>query len=87
MKSDIPASQPESILIIGPSWVGDMIMAQSLFILLKKHNPNAKIDVMAPGWSGALLERMPEIRDFIDMPVGHGRLQLKERYKLDKSLR
>ena len=87
MKPDTPSSQPDSILIIGPSWVGDMIMAQSLFILLKHQNPNAQIDVMAPGWSGALLERMPEIRHFIDMPVGHGRLQLKERYKLGKSLR
>ena len=76
-----------SILIIGPSWVGDMIMAQSLFMLLKQHNPEVQIDVMAPGWSGALLERMPEVRDFIDMPVGHGRLQLKLRYQLGKALR
>lgn len=80
------------ILIIGPSWVGDMIMAQSLFMLLKQHGsefsgPDVQIDVMAPGWSGALLERMPEVANFINMPVGHGSLQLKQRYQLGKSLR
>jgi heptosyltransferase-2 len=75
------------ILIIGPSWVGDMIMAQSLFIVLKQDNPNVQIDVMAPTWSSALLERMPEVTDIIDMPLGHGQLQLKERYQLGKSLR
>ena len=75
------------ILIIGPSWVGDMIMAQSLFMILKQQNPDVQIDVMAPGWSGALLERMPEVTNFIDMPVGHGHLQLKQRYQLGQSLR
>ena len=30
------------ILIIGPSWVGDMVMAQSLFISLKQIVPDVK---------------------------------------------
>lgn len=78
---------PHRILIIGPSWVGDMIMAQSLFIILKKLYPEVKIDVMAPAWSRALLERMPEVNRTLDMPLGHGALQLKTRYQLGKSLR
>ncbi len=81
------ASEQDRILIIGPSWVGDMVMAQSLFIALKQQNPVAQIDVMAPPWSNALLERMPEVTDVIDMPLGHGQLQLKLRYQLGKSLR
>ncbi|MCK5648464.1 MAG: lipopolysaccharide heptosyltransferase II, partial [Gammaproteobacteria bacterium] len=77
----------DKILIIGPSWVGDMIMAQSLFILLKKlADTDIQIDVMAPSWSGALLERMPQVSQFLDMPLGHGQLQLKARYQLGKSL-
>ncbi len=75
------------ILIIGPSWVGDMIMAQSLFMVLKQQNPKTQIDVMAPSWSGALLERMPEITQLIDIPLGHGQLQLSHRYQLGKLLR
>ncbi len=74
------------ILIIGPSWVGDMVMAQSLFILLEQQYPDCQIDVMAPQWSGALLERMPQISEFIPMPLGHGTLQLKMRYQLGRSL-
>ncbi len=80
-------SSPDKILVIGPSWVGDMVMAQSLFITLKQQNPEVQIDVMAPPWSNALLERMPEVSDVIDMPLGHGQLQLKLRYQLGKYLR
>jgi len=74
-------------LIIGPSWVGDMVMAQSLFKILKQQHPQQQIDVMAPAWSNALLERMPEVTGVLEMPFGHGQLQLKQRYQLGKSLR
>ncbi len=63
-----------------------MVMAQSLFMILKKHNPNLNIDVLAPNWSEPLLDRMPEVRDSITMPVGHGKLQLGLRYKIGKQL-
>jgi len=72
-------STADHILIIGPSWVGDMIMAQSLFIVLQKNYPAAKIDVLAPAWSAALLARMPQINETITMPVGHGKLELSKR--------
>ncbi len=75
------------ILIVGPSWVGDMVMAQSLFMELKQQNPDVIIDVLAPVWSRPLLERMPEVRASIDMPAGHGQLLLKERYQLGQSLK
>ena len=39
------------ILIIGPAWIGDMVMAQVLFMLLKQDHPNATIDVIAPEWT------------------------------------
>ncbi|WP_067515519.1 lipopolysaccharide heptosyltransferase II [Endozoicomonas ascidiicola] len=74
-------------LIVGPSWVGDMVMAQTLFIALKQQHPEAIIDVLAPAWSLPIIERMPEVRRGIDMPLGHGKLGLKERYALGKSLR
>ncbi|MDG9669167.1 lipopolysaccharide heptosyltransferase II [Hahella sp. CR1] len=76
-----------NILIIGPSWVGDMVMAQSLFKVLVRLYPNAQIDVLAPGWSRPILEAMPEVRDAIDMPVDHGKLMLKARRELAVSLK
>lgn len=75
------------ILVVGPSWVGDMVMAHSLFQLLKKRNPGGVIDVLAPAWSRPLLERMPEVRRAIDMPVGHGELNLGARWRLGRSLK
>lgn len=75
------------ILIVGPSWVGDMVMAQSLFIALQARHADAQIEVLAPAWSRPILEAMPEVSATIDMPVGHGALNLGVRYKLARSLR
>lgn len=72
------------ILIIGPSWVGDMVMAQGLFIALKQRHPKATIDVLAPSWSNALLERMPQVNKSIVMPLGHGQLDLGMRWRLGR---
>lgn len=75
------------ILIIGPSWVGDMVMAQCLFKLLKEHYPEATLDVLSPAWTFSILAKMPEISRAIEMPMAHGELNLRARYKLAKELR
>ena len=79
--------QKMNILIIGPSWVGDMMMSHSLYQQLKIQYPNCNIDVMAPNWCKPLLARMPEVRKAIEMPLGHGAFELGMRYHLGKSLR
>ena len=73
------------ILVVGPSWVGDMVMAQSLFKALKQRGA-CDIDVLAPGWSLPILERMPEVRRGVVMPLGHGEFDLAKRRQLGKSL-
>lgn len=75
------------ILVVGPSWVGDMVMAQSLFITLKNASPDCQIEVLAPAWSLALLERMPEVDKAIAMPLSHGQFGFFDRIKLGKKLR
>lgn len=77
----------DRILVVGPSWVGDMVMAQSLFITLKQAQPECQIDVLAPTWSFPLLERMPEVNKAFAMPLTHGQLGLSARIQLGKSLR
>lgn len=57
------------ILVIGPSWVGDMMMSQSLYRTLQARYPQAIIDVMAPAWCRPLLSRMPEVNEAIPMPL------------------
>ncbi|MDO9046954.1 MAG: lipopolysaccharide heptosyltransferase II [Methylobacter sp.] len=75
------------ILVVGPSWVGDMVMAQSLFIALKNTHPDCQVDVLAPSWTLSLLERMPEVSKAIVMPLPRGQFSLMARIKLGLSLR
>ena len=78
---------PGRILVVGPSWVGDMVMAQSLFITLKRNNPSVLIDVVAPGWSLPIVARMPEVRRGIALNVGHDELGWGKRRALGEGLR
>lgn len=78
---------PERCLVIGPSWVGDMVMAQSLFMTMRGRFPGLQIDVLAPDWSKPVLAAMPEVNSAITMPLQHGELNLQARYQLGKSLR
>ena len=78
---------PEKILILGPAWVGDMVLAQSLFMTLKANHPDCVIDVAAPAWTLPLLERMPEVSGKIALPFKHGELAFFERIKFGRSLK
>jgi heptosyltransferase-2 len=80
-------SYKEKILILGPAWVGDMVLAQSLFKTLKANNPNCIIDVAAPAWTLPLLERMPEVSGKIALPFKHKQLAFFERIKFGKTLK
>jgi len=74
-------------LIVGPSWVGDMVMAQSLFLYLKQASPERPLDVLAPDWSLPIVARMPEIRRGIAAATGHGELGIGKRRSIGRELR
>jgi len=76
-----------NILIIGPSWVGDMVMAQCLFACLRQQYPDCQMDVLAPKWSFALLERMPEVRRALHFPLGHGVFAVRQRRQIGRALK
>ena len=75
------------ILVVGPAWVGDMVMAQSVFIDLRARYGDVAIDVLAPPWTLPLLRFMPEVRAGLPQTVGRGRLGLKERWQQARALR
>ncbi len=77
----------QHILIVAPSWVGDMVMAQSLFFELKAQSKHCKIDVIAPPWSLAVAEKMLEVNAIIELPIGHGEFSGYQRYQIGKQLR
>jgi heptosyltransferase-2 len=75
------------VLVVGPSWVGDMVMAQALYRMLRERRPETRIDVVAPPWSLPILARMPEVRHAIELDVRHGELALAKRRSIGKRLR
>jgi len=75
------------LLVVGPTWVGDMVMSQVLYQLLQQTRPGLAIDVLAPAWSGPILERMPEVRRGISLPLGSGEVGLGGRRRLGRELR
>ncbi len=77
----------ESALVVGPAWVGDMVLAHSLIRALAEANPGRPIDLMAPEWTLPLARFMPEIREAVLLPVRHGALDLRARRDLGRALR
>ncbi|WP_423823117.1 lipopolysaccharide heptosyltransferase II [Salinisphaera sp. SPP-AMP-43] len=77
---------PARILVVGPSWIGDMVMAQSLFMGLRARLPEATIDVLAPAATASLLARMPEVNDAVVMDIDHGEFALARRREAARRL-
>ena len=63
-----------------------MVMAQTLFKILKLQDPDSLIGVLAPDWSRPILDRMPEVAKTHVMPIGHGKLELKKRRTIAQTL-
>jgi len=76
-----------STLIVGPSWVGDMVMAQAVFAVQKERHPNNAIDVLAPHWSLPIVARMPQVRRGISSQTSHGEMGFGKRRDIGRQLR
>ena len=74
------------ILIIGPSWVGDSVISQSLLKTIHSNLDDAEIHVLAPEWTIDIFKRMKEVSKTFVLPFKHGELKFKERFSLGKDL-
>jgi len=75
------------ILVVAPNWIGDALMAQPLLARLREKLPAVRIDVLAPAWVAPVVRRMPEVAEVIETRFRHGALELRERWRLGRSLR
>lgn len=76
------------VLVIAPSWVGDMVMSQTLFKLLyAKYGDSLELDVFANSWASGILSRMPEVSNVITNPFGHKKLALFSRIRFGLNLK
>jgi len=74
-------------LVVGPAWIGDMVLAQSLFQLLKRRRPDRRLAVAAPPWTRPLLDFMPEVDATLAWPFGHGAFKPMARWRLGRAWR
>ncbi|WP_042688166.1 lipopolysaccharide heptosyltransferase II [Candidatus Glomeribacter gigasporarum] len=74
-------------LIIAPNWIGDALMAQPFFTLLKTRYPRLRLDAIAPRWVAPVLERMPEIETVYLTDFARRKLQLWRRWQTAQRLR
>jgi len=81
------AESENKILVVGPAWVGDMVMSQSLYKHLQNSHPGVQIDVLAPPWSEPILARMPEVNRAFSLTLAHGELGFGKRKRMGRELR
>lgn len=74
-------------LIVGPNWVGDMMMAHGLIQNIHGNRPDDRIHVLAPDWCLDVARRMPEVSGWISLPFAHGELNLKGRWAFAQTLK
>jgi len=75
------------LLVVAPNWIGDALMAQPLLAQLREALPQPRIDVLAPAWVAPVVRRMPEVAGVIETAFEHGKLRLRERWKLGRTLK
>ena len=77
----------DKFLIIAPSWIGDLIIAQSLLKYLKEEYLNCQIDMVVRPELTELAKMMPEVKDVYPLDIRHKELGLIKRYVLAKKIK
>ena len=80
-------SPNEKFLIIAPSWIGDLIISQSLLKNLKKEYLNCQIDMIVRPELTELAKMIPEVQNVYPLDIKHKELGLTKRYVLAKRIR
>jgi heptosyltransferase-2 len=78
---------PGAILVVGPAWVGDLVMAEPLLRLLAAREGAPPVDLLIPPHLASLAARMPGLRQVHELPAAHGELALGLRRHIGHALR
>lgn len=74
-------------MIVGPSWIGDMVMAEPMMRQIKSSHPGSSITLVAPSWSLDVASRMISVDHGVVSPFQHRHLGIWKRYGFAKGLR
>jgi len=72
-------------LLIAPQWIGDAVMSQPLVGRLAARGD--EVAVAALPWVAPVYRAMPQVREVIELPFAHGRLDWSARRRVAATLR
>jgi heptosyltransferase-2 len=72
-------------LVVAPQWIGDAVMSEPLMARLAARGEG--LSVAALPWVAPVYRAMPPVREVIELPFAHGRLDWAERRRIGKTLR
>jgi heptosyltransferase-2 len=89
VSTSLPATERpgrgQTALIIAPQWIGDAVMTEPLLRALATRGE--RLTVAALPWVAPVYRAMPQVREVIELPFAHGRLQWGARRALARTLR
>ena len=77
-------SQPNT-LVVAPQWIGDAVMAEPLLAALAARGK--ALSVVALPWVAPVFRAMPQVREIVELPFAHGRLDWAARRRVAAALR
>lgn len=72
-------------LLIAPQWIGDAVMSQPLVGRLAARGD--EVTVAALPWVAPVYRAMPQVREVVELPFAHGRLDWSARRRVAATLR
>ncbi|WP_298835202.1 lipopolysaccharide heptosyltransferase II [uncultured Piscinibacter sp.] len=72
-------------LVIAPQWIGDAVMSEPLLARLAARGDT--LAVAALPWVAPVYRAMPQVREVIELPFAHGRLDWAARRRIAATLR
>lgn len=72
-------------LVVAPQWIGDAVMAEPLLAALARRGETLTVAAL-PSVAPVFLA-MPRVREIVELPFAHGRLDLSKRRRAATSLR
>jgi len=82
---DTDSKQTPTVLVVAPAWLGDTVMIQPLLAAIAA--TGAVIDVLAPSATQAVLSRMAQVRQTLNLPIGHGQFAWSIRRAVAKKIK
>jgi len=67
-------------LVIAPQWIGDAVMSEPLLARLAARGE--ELCVAALPWVAPVYRAMPQVREVLELPFAHGKLDLPERRRI-----